>query len=75
MNGKAHGQLRRSQVITTFGPGSPDRPARRIRHRGRARHLGRRDEPGTDRRAAPRVQADLHDGRARSEALCAAAGA
>ena len=22
MNGKAHGQLRRSQVITTFGPGA-----------------------------------------------------
>ena len=53
----------------------PDRPARGIRDRGWARHLGLRDQPGTDRRAALGLQADLHDGRARSTAVHTPVGA
>ena len=55
--------------------GRTHRPAERLRHRGRTRHLGQRVGSGIDRRAAPLRQADVHDGCSQSATLRAAAGA
>ena len=74
MNEKGHGQLRRSQMITTFGPGALiDLPNDSAIMGGL--DLGQRGGPGRDRRAAPLGQARGHDRRSRPAPLRPAAGA
>ena len=75
MNGKAHGQLRRSQVITTFGPGAlidlPEESA----------IVGGLDTWGAETNLEPieepRLASKLTSmtGVSRSKAVCTAAGA
>ena len=72
MSRKAHGQIRRGQVITTYGPGALIDLPEALGDRRRPRHLAEDERPGGDRRAPAHAQAPDHDGRRRAEALRAA---
>ena len=75
MNGKGHGQLRRSQVITTFGPGALIDLPNDSAIVGGLDTWGSVTNSGKYRRAAPLGQADVHDRRSQPASLRPTAGA
>ena len=74
MSRKGHGQLRQSQVITTYGPGALIDLPRHSAIVGGLDTWPNPGEPGRNHGAAADPQAGGDDRRSVAEALCAAAG-